>query len=71
MGGGSFVVSPADNQGLTTLERVFEIELGLPDESRSPYLGGRIYVRFDHGYESLGMQLWLRLRQLFLRRFSV
>lgn len=71
MGGGSFVVSPADNQGLTTLERVFEIELGLPDESRSPYLGGRIYVRFDHGHQSLGMQMWLRLRQLFLRRFNV
>jgi hypothetical protein len=30
-----------------------------------------MYVRFDHGYEPLGIQAWRALRQLFLRRFGV
>jgi putative peptide zinc metalloprotease protein len=30
-----------------------------------------MYVRFDHGYEPLGFQLYRSLRQLFLRQFSV
>ena len=30
-----------------------------------------MYVRFDHGYEPLGLQVYRALRQLFLRRFSV
>lgn len=70
-GGGEFAVSPSDAQGRTTLERVFEVELSLPIAARTDYLGSRVYVRFDHGYEPLGMQAWRALRQVFLRRFGV
>ncbi|MDJ0834479.1 MAG: hypothetical protein QNJ69_13225 [Gammaproteobacteria bacterium] len=70
-GGGMFAVQPGDKDGRTTLERVFEIELGLPAEARTEYLGSRMHVRFDHGTEPLGLQAWRGLRQLFLRRFGV
>jgi putative peptide zinc metalloprotease protein len=71
MGGGPFPVDPRDNQGVTTLARVFQVELVLPPHVRSPYLGARVHVRFDHGFEPLGFQVYRALRRLFLRQFDV
>jgi putative peptide zinc metalloprotease protein len=71
LGGGKFAVSQQDSSGRTTLEPVFEIEIELPDEARTEYLGSRVYVRLDHGYRPLGLQAWRSLRQLFLRQFGV
>ena len=70
-GGGLFAVDPRDNQGATALGRVFQLELALPPEVRSSYLGARVYVRFDHGFEPIGFQVYRSLRQLFLRLFDV
>jgi putative peptide zinc metalloprotease protein len=70
-GGGVFAVDPRDNQGVTTLGRVFQLELALPPEVRSSYLGARVYVRFDHGFEPVGFQVYRALRQLFLRLLDV
>ena len=70
-GGGPFAIVPGDQQGRRTLERVFEIEISLPPEATTEYLGTRMYVRFDHGLEPLGWQAWRALRQLFLRQFGV
>lgn len=70
-GGGRFAVDPRDSKGLTTLGRVFQLELALPSEVRSEYLGARVYVRFDHGYEPAGLQLYRALRRLLLRQFNV
>jgi putative peptide zinc metalloprotease protein len=71
MGGGEFAVDPRDSQGLTALGRVFQVELGLPPELNASYLGTRVFVRFDHGYEPLGFQVYRALRRLFLRQFDV
>jgi putative peptide zinc metalloprotease protein len=71
MGGGRIAIDPRGADGVTTLERVFEIDIGLPPEARTSFLGQRMYVRFDLGYKPAGMQLYRSLRQLFLRRFSV
>jgi len=70
-GGGPFAVDPRDRQGVTALERVFQLELLLPEELRSPYLGARVFVRFNHGFEPVGLQAWRSLKRLFLRRFDV
>ncbi len=70
-GGGSFAIDPRDADGLRTLENVFEFEVGLPESAPNDYLGNRVYVRFDHGYEPLGLQLYRAARQLLLSRFSV
>jgi putative peptide zinc metalloprotease protein len=56
---------------VTALERVFQVELALPPDVRSPYLGARVFVRFDHGFEPVGVQLYRSLRRLLLRRFDV
>jgi putative peptide zinc metalloprotease protein len=50
---------------------VFELELQLPESAPSEFLGNRVHVRFDHGYEPLGLQLYRSLRQLLLRQFNV
>jgi putative peptide zinc metalloprotease protein len=71
MGGGPYAVDPRDTQGVTTLGRVFQLELALPPEMSSPYLGARVFVRFDHGYEPVGFQVYRATRQLFLRHFDV
>ena len=70
-GGGSFAVDPRDPDGRRTLERVFEFEVALPDEAPTEFLGNRVYVRFDHGYEPIGWQLYRSFRQLLLRQFGV
>jgi len=71
LGGGSIAVDPRDNSGTLTLERVFEFEVVLPEEAPTDFLGNRVYVRFDHGYEPVGLQLYRSLRQLLLRQFGV
>ncbi|HEU4644078.1 MAG TPA: HlyD family efflux transporter periplasmic adaptor subunit [Burkholderiales bacterium] len=70
-GGGPFAVDPRDEQGVRTLARVFQLELALPPEVREAYLGARIFVRFDHGTEPVGFQVYRALRQLLLRQFDV
>jgi putative peptide zinc metalloprotease protein len=71
MGGGEFAVDPRDNQGVTATGRVFQVELALPADVRSAYLGARVFVRFDHGFEPLGVQVYRALQRLFLRIFVV
>jgi putative peptide zinc metalloprotease protein len=70
-GGGPIAVDPRDNQGVTALGRIFQLELALPAAMRESYLGTRVHVRFDHGYEPLGVQLYRALRRLLLRHFEV
>ena len=70
-GGGEFAVDPRDAEGLTTLARVFQLELALPPDVSSTFLGSRIFVRFGHDFEPVGIQVYRSLRQLLLRRFNV
>ncbi|TAK83762.1 MAG: efflux RND transporter periplasmic adaptor subunit [Betaproteobacteria bacterium] len=70
-GGGLFAVDPRDRQGVTTLARIFQLELALPAEVRSSYLGARVFVRFDHGFEPVGIQAYRAFRRLLLRNFDV
>lgn len=71
VGGGPVAVDQRDSNGTLTLERVFEFEVVLPEEAPTEFLGNRVYVRFDHGYEPVGLQLYRSLRQLLLRQFGV
>jgi hypothetical protein len=58
-------------KGITTLKQVFQLELSLPGEVRSDYLGARVFVRFNHGYEPAGFQIYRAFRRLLLRQFNV
>ncbi len=68
-GGGLLAIDPGDESGTTTLDQVFHIELTF--NAPVDRLGGRTYVRFDHGSEPLGFQWYRRVRQLLLRQFNV
>lgn len=68
LGGGVTVVDPKDDHGTTTLNRVFQFDLQLAAPVMQAGFGGRAYVRFDHDWEPLGVQLWRRARQLLLSR---
>ncbi len=70
-GGGEIPVDLASEKGDQAYEAVFQVELGLPQEAEARNLGERVYVRFDHGKEPLVWQWYRKLRQLFLRKFSV
>jgi len=70
-GGGEVALDPSDRQGLTAMQKVFQIDLQLASHSKLLNLGGRSYVRFDHGWAPLGAQWYRKIRQLFLSRFNV
>jgi putative peptide zinc metalloprotease protein len=70
-GGGHAAVDPGDRDGRKTLQKYFQVDVELPAEDRKLHVGGRAYVRFDHGWEPLGFQWYRRARQLFLSRFNV
>ena len=70
-GGGTIAVDPRDAHGITAMEKVFQLDLTLPSDRRILNVGGRVYVRFDHGWEPLAVQWARQLRQLFLARLNV
>ncbi len=69
-GGGHAAADPSDRDGRKTLQKYFQVDVELPLD-RKLHVGGRAYVRFDHGWEPLGFQWYRRARQLFLSRFNV
>jgi putative peptide zinc metalloprotease protein len=70
-GGGVIPMNPTDENGEKTFEPVFQLELGVVEDMQLKNIGERIYIRFNHGRESLAMQWYRAGRQLFLRTFSV
>ncbi len=70
-GGGMIPVDPADDSGTRALATLFQFELELQEDLPTQLYGQRVYVRFDHGAEPLGIQWQRSLRQLFMREFGV
>jgi putative peptide zinc metalloprotease protein len=71
MGGGNIPIDPRDSKGVTALDRYFEYEVALPAADDRAFIGQRVMVRFDHGTEPIGFQLYRSFRQIFLRLFDV
>ncbi|MBI3013793.1 MAG: hypothetical protein HYY65_01720, partial [Candidatus Tectomicrobia bacterium] len=61
---------PTNAKGIQSVEKLFHVDLELPMRVTNR-VGGRVYVRVDHGREPLVKQWYRRLRQLFLSRFNV
>ena len=70
-GGGAIATDPRDTEGVTTLQRLFQLDVQLTSDARVSNVGGRVYVRFDHGWEPLVQRWYRHLRRLFLARFYV
>ena len=70
-GGGAIPVDPTDPDGLRALDTIFQLDIRLPEQVKNPHIGGRVYVRLEHGTMPLAMQWYRSLRQLFIRKFFV
>lgn len=70
-GGGSIAVDPSDTQAVRAIQKLFQFDLALPSNAGITNMGGRVYVRFDHGWEPLVLRWSRQMRQLFLSKFHV
>ena len=70
-GGGEIATDPRDSQGTKVFEKMFQFDLEMTRPRDRVFVGGRVYVRFDHGPEPLAFQWYRQIRQMFLRRFNV
>lgn len=71
-GGGRIGLDPSAAQGEPkTLQKLFVLDLQLPVGVRMDKLGSRVYVRFEHAPEPIGLQWYASARRLFLRTFNV
>jgi len=70
-GGGVLPVDPTDGEGRKSVQKYFQVDVQLAGEKRPVNIGGRAYVRFDHGWEPLAFQWYRGARQVFLSRLNV
>lgn len=70
-GGGAVAIDPRKAGGQTSFQNIFEFEIELLEPEPLTHYGGRVLVRFDHGYEPVAIQCYRSLRRMFLKRFSV
>jgi putative peptide zinc metalloprotease protein len=70
-GGGEIAIDPRDMVGVKAFEKIFLFDIQLPPPAGVYNVGGRVYVRFDHGKEPLARRWYRSIRQLFLKRFDV
>ena len=70
-GGGTVAVDPTDHEGRKSVQKYFQVDVRLSGEKRPVNIGGRAYVRFDHGWEPLAFQWYREARQVFLSRLNV
>ena len=70
-GGGRIAVDPRDASGTTAMQKLFQVDIQLDTPTRLLNVGGRAYVRFDHGVAPLAAQWYQDVRQLFLTRLGV
>ena len=71
IGGGKFILNPDSKDQLTSLQKVFLVDLRFAQTPENILLGTRVYVRIDHGGEPLARQWFRRIRQTFLSQFNV
>ncbi len=70
-GGGPIAIDPRDAQGTKAFEKIFLFDIELPPPAGYYNVGGRVYVRFDHGSEPIIWRWYRNIRQLFLKRFNI
>jgi putative peptide zinc metalloprotease protein len=70
-GGGRLAVDRRDREGLTAVETFYQLDLALPQETWVHGIGGRVFVRFDHGSSALAPLVFASVRRMFLGRLGV
>ena len=70
-GGGEIAIDPREPHGLTAFQKIFLFDVQLPPPEGWYNVGGRVYVRFDHGKEPMIWRWYRSVRTLFLKRFNI
>ena len=70
-GGGKIGIDPSRAGDGKALEKLFVLDLDLAESAPASYIGGRVYVRFEHQPEPLADQWYREVRRVFLKRFNV
>jgi putative peptide zinc metalloprotease protein len=70
-GGGKIGLDPSKQGDGKALEKLFVLDLDLTSGAPANYIGGRIYVRFEHQPEPLAEQWYRDVRRVFLKQFNV
>lgn len=70
-GGGKVPIDPSSKEKILAFEKVFLIDLDLPDQTVSNFVGSRVYIKFTHDQKPIGGQLIRSLKQIFLGHFDV
>jgi putative peptide zinc metalloprotease protein len=70
-GGGDIAIDPRDAVGTKAYQKMFLFDVDLLEQMNSYTVGGRVYVRFDHGKEPLFHRWYRSVRKLLLKRFNV
>jgi putative peptide zinc metalloprotease protein len=72
-GGGEIATNPNQQAAgnLSTFTRWFQMDIEIDRQEDEIGLGERVYARFKHGKESLGLQIYRSIRQTFLSKFNV
>ena len=65
-GGGGISVASSDPEGITSIERVFNVQIRLPSDVQTFGVGGRAYVRFRHKPTPLAARGLHAMQRLFL-----
>lgn len=73
-GGGEIATNPnqrgAGNGKLSAFQRWFQLDIEIDRAEDEIGLGERVYARFMHGDERLGVQIYRAIRQVFLSKFN-
>jgi putative peptide zinc metalloprotease protein len=70
-GGGPILLDPSSPNHDRPLDRFYQIELAVPDSKLLERIGGRVFVRFDHGAEPIAQRFMRSTRQVLLRALNV
>jgi putative peptide zinc metalloprotease protein len=70
-GGGRIGLDPNKPGDAKSIEKLFVLDLELPKGGQTNFLGGRVYVRFEHDPEPLFDQWYREVRRAFLKGFNV
>jgi len=70
-GGGKIYIDPREGRGTKAFQKIFLFDIELPPPEGFYNVGGRVYVRFDHGSEPVFWRWYRSIRQLFLKRFNL
>jgi putative peptide zinc metalloprotease protein len=71
-GGGKIGLDPSSQGGdAKTLQKLFVLDLQLPDGVLMDKLGSRVYVRFEHQPEPMGVQWYAGFSRILMKAFNV